>query len=73
MYPFYTGFNPPVPRGRARGFSDLRFWTVLASLALCVIFFVWLAIVIFARSTEADDAEPNEPPEPPALRVAGVQ
>ncbi|CAJ1348530.1 unnamed protein product [Effrenium voratum] len=34
------------------GSAFLEFWTVLASLALCVIFFVWLAIVIFARSTE---------------------
>ncbi|CAK9094201.1 Two pore calcium channel protein 1 (Calcium channel protein 1) (AtCCH1) (Fatty acid oxygenation up-regulated protein 2) (Voltage-dependent calcium channel protein TPC1) (AtTPC1) [Durusdinium trenchii] len=28
------------------------FWTVLASLALCVIFFVWLGIVIFARTKD---------------------
>jgi len=33
----------------------LHFWTVLASLALCVIFFVWLGIVIFARSKEGSD------------------
>lgn len=33
----------------------LDFWTVLASLALCVIFFVWLGLVIFARSKEGQD------------------
>ncbi|CAK9094161.1 Two pore calcium channel protein 1 (Calcium channel protein 1) (AtCCH1) (Fatty acid oxygenation up-regulated protein 2) (Voltage-dependent calcium channel protein TPC1) (AtTPC1) [Durusdinium trenchii] len=31
------------------------FWTVLASLALCVIFFVWLGIVIFARTKEGEN------------------
>lgn len=32
----------------------LQFWTVLASLALCVLFFLWLSIVIFARSKEGE-------------------
>ncbi|OLQ03678.1 Two pore calcium channel protein 1 [Symbiodinium microadriaticum] len=31
------------------------FWTVLASLALCVLFFVWLGIVIFAKTKEGQN------------------